>query len=164
MALRDKLQRLSGGREGIDRDQVIEAWVELTDQLFARIRRDLSEYEAQGLARFETKSATRDEEGLGHYAIRELIFISGPEAIVFSPGARFVMGAEGRVDVYRQGHRLDGAEMLYSGTILGGYKWTIAVPDPRVRSMSALVRPMFPPSEEVYSKESLERLIDTLLS
>jgi hypothetical protein len=80
----------------------LEDWTKALDQLMTKITAWLKEAEGANLLRLETYSATLEEERFGGkpYAAPALKVVTpGGLTVRITPAARFVVGANGRVDL-----------------------------------------------------------------
>lgn len=103
MSLREKLRGLQAEADQGDSAATVAEWRHAVDDLYRKVLSYLSEYEKDGLITAESTDVTRSEPSLGDYEIAMLTLHMGPRAVVFSPAARYGVGADGRVDMYVQG-------------------------------------------------------------
>lgn len=156
MALLDKLRSLSQEGQVADPASLVADWRKAVDELYHFIAVSLHEFTEQSYGRLEFRFRTVREDELGEYQISDLLFVSGAETIVFAPFRRVLLGARGRVDVYRQGRISDGLRLLRSeATGPGALPWSIVQPRESILSM--------PHDSAALTKASLERLIEVLL-
>jgi hypothetical protein len=151
MALREKLREIKQAQSGAatDRKALLSDWRKAVDTLFKRIHNDLSDYEKEGLIAFKTQPLSRSEEQLGDYVVDMLELGMGPHTVIALPVGRFVIGAAGRVDVYRQGRVSEGYMLLR--TKPEGDVWSIAKKENPLQA-------------EPLTKAALEKMIENLLS
>jgi hypothetical protein len=106
MALKDTLKRLledSGSAQPLDKAAVIDEWQKAVGALMAQIQEFLREYKDDGTIQFTDGVTQLSEESLGTYRIANLMLRAGPAVLMVQPIGRLVVGAAGRVDLYRQG-------------------------------------------------------------
>jgi hypothetical protein len=173
MSLRDTLRELREqqqreARGGMDRPAQIAEWKETVDQLMTEIRGYLSEYEQDGSLSINLHRIRLNEEDLGSYEIAAMDIKAGPILILVRPIARFVSGAEGRVDMHRQGrpgeeHRVMFFHMRLSGPAYPPI-WCIQFPAEIARRLDP-VRPEITGTRRVapLDKVGLELAIEFLL-
>ena len=108
MPLKETLQMLrereqSDKRFLEDRPKIIREWKQAITSLFLEIRNYLAEHEKDGLLSFSDETISLSEESLGTYQVPVMKITAGPAAILVQPIGRIIVGALGRVDMYRQG-------------------------------------------------------------
>lgn len=108
MALKDTLERLQQQRMEQEqweknKPQLIRAWQEAIGGLFDTIRGYLDEYRSAGSMTFTEGRTDLSEEALGRYVVKVLNIVAGPITVVVAPVGAMIVGATGRVDMYRQG-------------------------------------------------------------
>jgi hypothetical protein len=169
MPLKDTLNRLreQDKQEKQDRPALIAGWRAAVDALLTQIRSHLSEYEQDGSLIFRSHRMRVTEENLGTYEISSMDIQAGPILVLVKPVGLMVTGAEGRVDMHRQGrpseeHRIMLLRMRPSGAT-SMPTWFITFPQDT--TSRRLQYPSMPPTREVepLSKEALERAVDILL-
>jgi hypothetical protein len=152
MPLRDTLANLKQVRpEATDPASVRQNWQNAVAALYAKIERNLVDYMRNGLIELQRVPVTRSEDKLGSYEIDELHLKAGPETIIVSPVATGVIGARGRVDVYRRGYADNRYMILWIGRTTTAPGWRVAHSSHRTA-----LRP--------YTKAWLEETLDTLLT
>ncbi len=103
----------------------------------------------QGLVTCSRVLIQLSEEKIGTYQAEEMVLEFGPEAIVLEPIGTLIVGARGRVDVFRRGARSEPIMLILSGP-KEDPRWEIWLSrDPRQR------RPL--------DQASFEGALDTLL-
>lgn len=173
MPLRDTLNRLREQQQetdpALDRPRLLAEWKQAADELFQQIRHFLSEYERDGSLSVTSRRVRLKEAALGTYEISALRIQAGPAVIFVQPVALDVSGAQGRVDMHRQGRPAeeDRAILLRRRESEGNaeFGWFVFLPrdirDPWERRYSTMPVPrkLLP-----LSKEVIEQAIDILLS
>jgi hypothetical protein len=96
---KEKKERLDAEAGAIDWDARKREWVAAVDQLVEKIREFLADPVKEGLLKVDTRPKSISESHLGEYTVPELVLTVGDEEVIFSPKARNVAGAQGRVDV-----------------------------------------------------------------
>jgi hypothetical protein len=86
-----------------DKPNVIKEWQESVGHLLKEIRGYLSDYESDGSMIFSDREVELSEEMLGQYRVPAMSIVAGPAIIMVDPVGRMIIGAQGRVDMYRQG-------------------------------------------------------------
>jgi len=153
MSLEEKARQLAQRKttqKEVDWPAERDWWLKQLRALHEQVRQWLAPLVGQGLVEIETRPVRLNEENIGAYAAEALILNFSGEAVVLDPQGTLIVGARGRVDVYRRGYRGAQPVML----ILGGERdapvWTIwATRDPATR------RPL--------DEASLRELVDSLL-
>lgn len=171
MPLRDTLNRLreKEQQEQLDRPALIAEWQGAVEDLLAQIRNDLSEYEQDSSISIRLRRIRLNEESLGSYEISAMDIQAGRVLVLIQPVGRIVIGAEGRVDIHRQGrpseeHRVMLLRIRPSGATSTPH-WFINLPQSTVSKRSQFYTTMSQTRKiEPFSKHELERAIDMLLS
>lgn len=125
MALKEKLRELRERDLSIDHGVRLKEWREVVQALLDEIEEMLAAYTSEGLMRCLRVDVRREEEALGVYDTQELHIVAADRTIVVSPVARSVIGADGRVDVYRRGRREQGYFLLWDKAAKGSPSWRI---------------------------------------
>ena len=115
------------------------------------IERNLVDYIRNGLIELQRVPVTRSEDKLGAYEIDELHLKAGPETIIVSPVAAGVIGARGRLDIYRRGYADNRYMFLWTGKTTTAPGWRVAHSSQR----TAL---------KAYTKAWIEETLDKLLT
>jgi hypothetical protein len=105
----DEQQKLQWER---DKPKHIKDWQDAVVALIAQIREYLGEYAADGSLTFTESEIELMEEGLGRYEIKTLSIVAGPATVLVRPVGTMIVGAFGRVDMYRQGRAGDFDRVL----------------------------------------------------
>ena len=118
MALRDTLKSVTDrAREDAEfetrKPQFIADWQASVQKLNAQIREWLAEYEMEGSISFETEQSEVREEMLGVYQVEAMNIRLGPFLVRVQPAGRIIIGAVGRVDMYRQGRSSSDERVLF---------------------------------------------------
>lgn len=170
MPLRDTLNKLrEQQREQQDRPALIAEWRQAVDDLLIDIRKALSEYEQDGSLTIKNRHIRLKEETVGTYETNGMEIQAGPVPIIIQPVGRFVSGAEGRVDMHRQGRPSEDHRVMLLRQRPSGPDsvpvWFIDFPPDTTSRRAQFYRTM-PQKREVepFSKHALERAIDMLLS
>jgi len=170
MPLKDTLNRLreQEKQEKQDRPALIAGWQAAVDALLTQIHSYLSEYEKDGSLIIKQKRIRFTEENLGTYEINAMEIQAGPILVLVQPVGLIVTGAEGRVDMHRQGrpgeeHRIMLLRMRPSGTT-SMPAWFITLPRNTPGFQAQVYTAPTPTrSIEPLSKAALERAVDMLL-
>jgi hypothetical protein len=149
MPLKQTLEHLRSEAQ-IDPTEIVNRWRAAVDALHKIIRADLREHIDGGLLRVEHRMVTRSEQTLGPYTVSELVLLAGPSTVILAPVATVLVGAHGRVDMYRQGYADNRAQLIWNGKGDTGRAWRIVTPNNLT-------------NERPYSKQVLEEVLDTLL-
>jgi hypothetical protein len=170
MALRDTLAQLRQREEQNaqwerDKPKVIIDWQESVASLLEEIREYLGEYEADGSMSFTKSEVHLSEERLGKYRIDAMQISAPPAIIVVAPVGRLIVGATGRVDIYRQGRtgEADRIKILRISTSQTDPTplWAVTTPPAIGMPISSAARR---PNLEPLSKEVLEQSLEFLLN
>lgn len=84
--------------------QLIADWQAAIRALNAQIRAWLGDLEADGSIRFDCYETEIREESLGLYAVEAMKIQVGQVIVQIQPAGRMIIGAQGRADMFRQGH------------------------------------------------------------
>lgn len=155
MSLREKLRGLQAESEQGDGAATIAEWRHAVDDLYRKVRSYLSEYEKDGLIAAEITDVTRSEPSLGDYEIAMLTLHMGPRAVVFSPAARYGIGADGRVDMYVQGSSSSRVTLRWMASARPEPAWAISIERWAAPPRGRTSRPL--------RKATLEEALDALL-
>ena len=118
--LEEKARALADAQteQSIDVDAERKWWIDTVDELYTQVSGWLRDLEKKKLVEISRTRIRLSEEHLGPYGIDALVLTFGPAAVVLRPMGRLIVGALGRLDMYRRGRRSDRPIML----ILGGSK------------------------------------------
>lgn len=83
--------------------QLIADWQAAIHALNEQIRGWLADLEADGSIRFDCYETEIREEALGLYAVEAMKIQVGQVIVQIQPAGRMIIGAQGRVDMFRQG-------------------------------------------------------------
>lgn len=147
-----------------DKPQQVEEWKRAVRELFQTIRRDLDQYLTNGQLTISQDYTTITEEHYGRYQIDNMKIIAGPATILVQPVALAVIGAWGRVDMYRSGRAGDLQRVMFlrlRGDAMQPFTWNIMMPSAAGGVMSRLPRQR---QTVPYTKEALEEALDFLLN
>ena len=106
MALKDTLQQLNekSNQPSFDREAFVKEWRDAVVRLHDQIREFLDEYIDDGsISVLSISLVTLSEEALGNYQAPMMRLKAGPAIVEVKPVGRMIVGATGRVDLYRQG-------------------------------------------------------------
>jgi hypothetical protein len=171
MALKDTLKRLledSGSAQPLDKAAVIDEWQKAVGALMAQIQEFLREYKDDGTIQFTDGVTQLSEESLGTYRIPNLVLRAGPAVLMVQPIGRLVVGATGRVDLYRQGRGTESERVvaLRDASPSQPSPWVLYMPpdvEPFViQSLPALERSLRR-TDLPLTKENLETALERLL-
>jgi hypothetical protein len=170
MALRDTLEKLQkdvASARPLNKTAVIAEWQKAVSSLMSKIEEFLQEYRNEGTLQFEHSDVQVTEEALGTYQIPQMTLRAGSAVLMIQPIGRMIIGAAGRIDLYRQGRGAKNERvMALRGAPNDGSNWTLSIPPDdnsfKIMDTSALVqsrqRTIVP-----LTKESLETALDRLL-
>lgn len=116
MALRDTLKAIHDREQEAvafetQKPKIIANWQEAVKWLLGEVRGWLAEYERDASMEFSNGVVQLDEEALGAYSVDTLSIRVGSAVVRLVPVGRMVIGATGRIDMYRQG-RPDESERI----------------------------------------------------
>jgi hypothetical protein len=171
MALKDTLQQLNekSKEPSLDRAAFLKEWRDAVVHLYDQIREYLQEYINEGsISVLSISYVTISEEALGDYQASMMRLKAGPAVIEIKPIGRMIVGATGRVDLYRQGKtspsgRVIALRMSYPPETT---KWELIVP-PKDRSFELMNMRELEASQKrqhlSFDKPNLELAIDRIL-
>lgn len=111
MSLEEKLKKISSGRKKNDAEadwnRQRDIWTDRVDMLYRDIRNWLKSYIDKNYMSLHFYEITLSEEPIGKYDISVLEIDLGEASAVFRPVGRNIIGADGRVDIYMNGHFSD---------------------------------------------------------
>lgn len=112
MSLKDTLaslqrQEQENARWEEDKPNIISEWQKSVAALITDIRAYLEEYQESNAMHFLENDIELTEEMLGRYRVKQLSITAGPVMIFVQPIGRMIIGAMGRVDIFRQGRIRD---------------------------------------------------------
>jgi len=159
MSLRQKLKEIERANKAtqVDVRRLVNEWVAAVHELYERVAHDLGDLIQDQVINVIRQPVTRSEERTGPYQIYELNLHVAGKTIAFNPVALFVVGANGRVDLFAKG-RLDTRYHLLrlKGPHGGSDRWFIT----RADTLRKLPLPKLPE----LSRKNLEDAIETLVS
>jgi hypothetical protein len=170
MALKDTLERRQkelASAQSFDKAAIIAEWQQAVRALMSKIEEFLHEYKTEGTLQFEHGDMELTEEALGNYQIPQMTLRAGSAVLMIQPIGRLIIGATGRVDLYRQGRAAkDDRVMALRSAPNDDSQWMLSIPpeDSSFRIMptnqlgQSLKRTIVP-----LTKESLEAALDRLL-
>uniref|UniRef100_A0A7C4EX09 Uncharacterized protein n=1 Tax=Desulfomonile tiedjei TaxID=2358 RepID=A0A7C4EX09_9BACT len=152
MGLQEKLKTLA---ERAAEEKVVwsgrkSEWISAVGRLYDDIELWLKPWREQGYLTVARAPIPKSEEPLGDYDIDALEVCAGDETVVFEPFGRNVIGALGRIDVYRRGFKSDAQFLIRLANDEGEVRWELR--------KSKFSGPGIP-----FDKNCLERLLDELL-
>src|SRR5262245_12602918 len=112
--LKETLTKLQSSQNE-SREARIANWKEVVTGLFDIVETNLRDYIKDGLLKISRRSLSRVEESLGAYEVEELLLIAGPATITFTPVGTQIVGARGRVDVFRSGYADNRYLLIWNG-------------------------------------------------
>jgi hypothetical protein len=169
MALKDTLERrqkeVSG--QGFSKEAVIEEWQKSVAALMSEIEEFLHEYKSEGTLKIEQSDTELTEEALGTYPTTQMTLRAGSAVLMIQPIGRMIIGATGRVDLYRQGHGAMNERVLaLRGTSSDDSQWMLSIP-PEDQSFKIMRTAALAKSLErtvlPLTKANLESALDRLL-
>jgi hypothetical protein len=170
MPLKDTLNRLreQEKQEKQDRPALIAGWRAAVDALLTQIRSHLSEYEQDGSLVIKQRGMRLTEENLGAYEISAMDIQAGPILLLVQPVGLMVPGAEGRVDMHRQGRPSEERRIMLLLMRPSGATsmpvWFITLPRDTTGFQTQVYATPTPTRRvEPLTKEALEQAIDFLL-
>jgi hypothetical protein len=128
MGLKEKLEKIgeTENKKDIDWEAVKTQWVNRVDELYKKISKWFSDLEKEGYVKIKYPREEIYDEYLGNYYIKAMeIKFANNETIVFEPISKNIMGADGRIDVYVRGLKVDKQMLLLFENGNGKYKWEI---------------------------------------
>ena len=152
MSLEEKAKMLAEvekKREPVDWNAARDSWLAALNALYHQIETWLAPLQQKGLVASKRVPVQLSEEKIGVYEADELVLEFGDQGIVLEPKGTLIVGACGRVDVFRRGSRSEQIMLILSGP---GEKsrWEIwPTRDPRQRKLM--------------KQASFERMLETLL-
>jgi hypothetical protein len=109
-----------------DWNRVRANWISSVEGLYSTIIGWLDELHKEGLVTFNRREIILSEEHLGSYPINALEIGFFDTTVIAEPQARNVIGAEGRVDLFRRGEIANGAMLILNRDEQGGDQWYFA--------------------------------------
>ena len=171
MSLKDTLARLKGEEEQKtqweeDKPKIIREWQAIVTNLLTEIRLYLSDYEKDGFLSFSPREIRLSEEGLGDYLIGAMSINAGAAKLMVDPVGTLIIGALGRVDIYRQGRSSEQDRMVLlrvkQPESNSEGMWKTFLPDeigaPRTGILQTPARRLVP-----FTKEILEQRLELML-
>ncbi|MCP4345706.1 MAG: hypothetical protein GY795_09295 [Desulfobacterales bacterium] len=111
MNLEDKLKKISQNRKKKDSeinwDKKRDTWIDQVSRLYEDIEKWLKTYIEKDYISLHFYELSLFEENIGKYDISVLELDLGEPSVVFRPVGTNIIGADGRVDVYMNGHLSD---------------------------------------------------------
>jgi len=152
MSLQEKLKSLAerGAEEKVDWALRKSEWISAVGRLYDDIELWLEPWREQGYLTVTRSPIPKSEEPLGDYEIDALEITAGDETVVFEPFGRIVIGAIGRIDVYRRGFKSDAQMLVRLANVEDEVRWE-------------LWKSKFSGRGTLFDKDCLERLLDELL-
>ena len=153
LPLRETLSELhQAAQQRPNPDAIITRWQKAVNDLYEIIARNLHDYTTDGLLLLQQKEVSRSEETLGSYTINELHIIAGTETVILTPVGAIVIGAHGRVDMFKRGYANTRCIFLWNGRTTNAGGWQIISPFVQDH-----------PTNRPYSKSFFEATLDQLL-
>ena len=153
MSLLEKARKLAEAekeREPVDWNAERDWWLAALGDFYQQAEAWLAPLREQGLVSFKKIPVQLSEENIGTYAADELVLEFGLQAIVLEPKGTLVVGARGRVNVFRRGSRAEQVMLILSGSKQEP-RWDIwPTRNPRQRK----------PREQSSFEEVLDRLLE----
>lgn len=116
MSVKDLVVKLEAVKkdEEIDWQERLKQWIQQVDALYATVEGWLKELLEEEFKRIEIRREMKplSEEFLGNYEVDKLIISVANRSVVLDPVGRHIIGARGRVDLYRIGYKADGYMLL----------------------------------------------------
>lgn len=126
MSLKDKLKEEIQSKEKlqVDWEKRKKDWVSSVKELNALIVDWFSDYEEEGLLKFEKTIKPHTEDYIGSYTVEvlHLLFPNNRE-IIIEPIGTIILGAWGRCDVYARGYNSDKYYILRYKNEDGSFSW-----------------------------------------
>ncbi|MCP4108955.1 MAG: hypothetical protein GY749_26060 [Desulfobacteraceae bacterium] len=111
MNLEEKLKKISQNRKKKDSeinwDKKRDTWIDQVSKLYEDIEKWLETYIEKNYISLHFYEIALSEENIGKYDISVLELDLGEPSVVFRPVGANIIGADGRVDVYMNGHLSD---------------------------------------------------------
>ena len=153
MSLAEKAKRLAEVEKQhmpVDWNAERDWWLATLDALYREIEGWLAPLKQQGTIAIKRLPVRLSEENIGVYTTDSLVLEFGLHGIVLEPKGTLIVGARGRVDVFRRGSRGEPIMLILSGPN-DAPRWEIwTTRDPRHR------KPMDQPSFEGVLESMLE--------
>ncbi|MCJ2135658.1 hypothetical protein MKK69_16625 [Methylobacterium sp. J-026] len=150
MPLRETIERLRDARgERDDPAEIVARWTGAVSRLYADIAGWLKPYVDDGDLILERTARAVHEEATGTYEIDVLDIGVGPETVRLEPKGAVVIGALGRVDMFRLG---------------SGDPMFIVLTGPAQQPTWSLVKPSERGRSTALTKETFEATLDELLA
>lgn len=118
MSLEEKARKLAEAEKEstpVDWNAEREWWLEALRALHGQITEWLAPLQQKGLLTIKKTPVRLSEEHIGAYAADALVLEFGPQAIVLEPKGTLIIGARGRIDIFRRGYRSDQVMLILSG-------------------------------------------------
>jgi hypothetical protein len=94
------------------RPHIIAEWQDQIARLYRTIRGWLSDLEQDGSIQFTEEPVEIREEALGAYTVHAMNIEAGPVSVRLQPAARIIVGAVGRIDMFRAGRSASDERVL----------------------------------------------------
>ncbi|MEO5731331.1 MAG: hypothetical protein ABI134_01785 [Byssovorax sp.] len=136
MSLEEKAKKLAEAekeRVNVDWNAERDWWLKALNALHQEIEAWLTPLKQKGLVAIKKTPVRLSEENIGAYAADALVLEFGPQGIVLQPAGTLIVGARGRVDMFRRGSRGEPLMLILAGSKQAA-KWEIwPTRDPRQR-------------------------------
>ena len=125
MSLQEKLQKLGEAHPPnvINWEARKKEWQDENEAILSEIKSWFQPLIASGVFQVIEHEKDITEEYLGTYKIKQLEFAFSSFRLVFEPVGRNVMGANGRIDVYLRGNKVDKYILVLLDTQGGPKRW-----------------------------------------
>jgi hypothetical protein len=115
--LRERLQRVRDQEANVAEINWVERrdeWLEGVAELYEKVKEWLAEYTRDKLVTISSEATVQlHDEHMGDYQAHTLVIAAGPHTIVFEPIGGEIIGANGRIDLYKQGRRSELRLLLW---------------------------------------------------
>ena len=170
MALKDTLERRQRElteAQSFDKAAVIGEWRKTVGAFISKIEEFLEEYRKEGTLQFERGEGQVNEEMLGAYQVPQMTLRAGSAVLMVQPFGRMIIGANGRVDLYRQGRGAKNERvMALHNAPNNDSEWILSIP-PEDNSFKIMDASRLASSRQrvivPFNKKNLESALDRLL-
>jgi hypothetical protein len=118
MSLEEKARKLAEQKKvekAVDWAAERDWWLEQLRKLYAQLDEWLRPLKQEGTVAIKFTPKRLSEEQIGAYAVEAMVLDFSGEGVVFDPQGTLILGARGRVDVYRRGRAAQPVMFILSG-------------------------------------------------
>ena len=120
MSLEDKARELAqakASQDSIDWGDRQRRWLSEVCKVYEQVIAWLAPLQNEGVVKIQTARKTLSEENIGRYDVDILVLDFSGEAVVLEPIGTIIVGARGRIDIFRRGRPADPTMLLLSGSL-----------------------------------------------